>query len=1123
VAGSFVTGDLILVSGVGRDVRITTDRPPYRVGAFDALATPLSVQEAREQPSRLLLARYEVVPFVGRDEQLADLVGWLGQPGGVSVRLLHAAGGQGKTRLAQRVTARCVAQGWAVWQVRHTPTSVGSSRADMPTGGSVVAVVDYADRWPVSDLLALLNHLQTLNMRTGITVRVLMLARSGGSWWRALSARLDRDFAIPATARTLPPLGTQVDRAVLYRAARQRFAEAMKVPGAAELPVPHALGATAFAQVLAVHMAALVAVDAHRRGRAAPTAPHALSAYLLRREYDYWHALHDQDGARRQTSPEMMGRAVYVATLTGAVPRAAARTALQRVKVTEPGVDTIIDDHRFCYPPVDARMVLEALHPDRLGEDLIALSTPGHPHSDEDGWQPDDWAATAAHDLLTADRAASTWTPTAVSVLVETAHRWEHIATEVLYPLLTQRPALALAAGGATIARIVDLPDIDPAVLEAIDRVLPPGKHVDLDAAAAAISTTLTRHRLSHTTDPAEQARLYAAHSRRLANAGRREEALAPAEEAVTIRRRLAEADRAAYLPDLADSLTSLSVCLAPGRREEALTAAEEAADLYRGLAEANPAAYLPGLAAALGNVAVDLWELGRQDEGLALAEETVTIQRRLAKANPAVHMPGLANGLTNLSMYLSKLGRPAEALPPAQEAADLYQRLAAANPAAHMPDLATALGALTWCLSVLGRPAKALTAAKKSAKIYRRLAEANPAAHTPGLATALTNLAIILGPGHPEEALTAAEEATELLRELARANPRAYLPDLAAALTNLTNRLSELGSLNDALAPAEESVEISRRLAETNPAAHLPGLVTALINLGGRLLELGRPNEALAPAKESVEISRRLAETNPDAHLPDLAKALGNLAVCLSQLARQAEALALAEEAVTIRRRMAAANPAAHLPGLADSLNDLSVRAADASRLDEATEAVEEAVTIRRRLANADPATHLPDLAASLNDLGGRLAVAGRWDDALAPVEEAADLYRRLASAEPTIYLDNLAASLGNLGECLSRLGRLDEARAIAQEAMTSRRRSDNTAPTPDQADLADLSREAVQDLINLLEVATGRRTSAGPWRSIDLDGQPGESDNDSGQRRRATPSRGRRPWRRGRRGKPR
>ena len=480
MTGSFVTGDLILVSGVGRDVRITTDR--YRVEAFDALVTPLSVQEAREQPSRTLLARYEVVPFVGRDEQLADLVGWLGKPGGVSVQLLHAAGGQGKTRLARRVAARCVAQGWALWQVRHTPTSAGGSRVDMPTGGSVLVVVDYADRWPISDLLALLNHLQTLNMRTGITVRVLMLARSGGAWWRALSARLDRDFAIPATARTLPPLGTQVDRAVLFHTALQRFAEAMQVPDAADLPVPDALGTAAFAQVLAVHMAALVAVDAHHRGRAAPTAPHALSAYLLRREYDYWYALHDRDGARRQTSPEMMGRAVYVATLTGAVPRAAARTALQRVKVTEPGVDTIIDDHRFCYPPADVRTVLEPLHPDRLGEDLIALNTPGHFHIDEDGWQPDDWAVTAAYDLLTTDRAASAWTSTAVSVLVETAHRWKHVATEVLYPLLMQRAALVLAAGGATIARIVDLPDIDPAVLEAIDRVLPTDQHVDLDA-----------------------------------------------------------------------------------------------------------------------------------------------------------------------------------------------------------------------------------------------------------------------------------------------------------------------------------------------------------------------------------------------------------------------------------------------------------------------------------------------------------------------------------------------------------------------------------------------------------------------------------------------------------------
>ncbi|RKM86463.1 hypothetical protein SFRA_033305, partial [Streptomyces xinghaiensis] len=58
------------------------------------------------------------------------------------------------------------------------------------------------------------------------------------------------------------------------------------------------------------------------------------------------------------------------------------------------------------------------------------------------------------------------------------------------------------------------------------------------------------------------------------------------------------------------------------GRREEALAPAEEAVRLRRELAEVNPAAYLPNLAGALNNLAIQLSEVGRREEALAPAEE---------------------------------------------------------------------------------------------------------------------------------------------------------------------------------------------------------------------------------------------------------------------------------------------------------------------------------------------------------------------------------------------------------------------------------------------------------------------------------------------------------------------
>ena len=62
------------------------------------------------------------------------------------------------------------------------------------------------------------------------------------------------------------------------------------------------------------------------------------------------------------------------------------------------------------------------------------------------------------------------------------------------------------------------------------------------------------------------------------------------------------------------------------GRREEALAAAEEAADLYRALAAARPEAFTPYLATSLNTLANRLSELGRREEALAAAQEAAAL-----------------------------------------------------------------------------------------------------------------------------------------------------------------------------------------------------------------------------------------------------------------------------------------------------------------------------------------------------------------------------------------------------------------------------------------------------------------------------------------------------------------
>ena len=105
-------------------------------------------------------------------------------------------------------------------------------------------------------------------------------------------------------------------------------------------------------------------------------------------------------------------------------------------------------------------------------------------------------------------------------------------------------------------------------------------------------------------------------------------------------------------------SLNNLSLRLADlGRREEALAASQEAAEVYRELAAARPDAFRPDLATSLNNLALRLADLGRREEALAAIEEAVAIRRELAAARPDAFRPDLAMSLNNLSVRLAEPG----------------------------------------------------------------------------------------------------------------------------------------------------------------------------------------------------------------------------------------------------------------------------------------------------------------------------------------------------------------------------------------------------------------------------------------------------------------------------------
>ena len=183
-----------------------------------------------------------------------------------------------------------------------------------------------------------------------------------------------------------------------------------------------------------------------------------------------------------------------------------------------------------------------------------------------------------------------------------------------------------------------------------------------------------------------------------------------------------------AFRPGLAMALNIVATLLSDlGRREEALAVAEEAAAHYRELATLRPDAFRPNLAGLLNNLGNRLGDLGRREEALAVAEEAVTIRRKLAAERPDAFRPDLAASLTNLGNTLSALGRREEALVAAEEAAALHRELTAQRPDAFRPNLAGSLTNLGNMLSALGRREEALAAAEEAAALHRALAAQRP------------------------------------------------------------------------------------------------------------------------------------------------------------------------------------------------------------------------------------------------------------------------------------------------------------------------------------------------------------------------------------------------------------
>ncbi|MGW0801219.1 tetratricopeptide repeat protein, partial [Streptomyces sp. NPDC002692] len=602
-----------------------------------------------------------------------------------AVRVLTGPGGQGKTRLARRLTDLLSHQGWVTGHLRPDLTDHDTPPDFTPltTALPLLIVVDYAETRP-----RLLRRLITRLHRSRHRVRLLLLARSDGEWRTdstlreadAPTRRLLKEAQPVELAPLIPRSRPAQDRRTAFTDAAGDLARLLPrvhtVPDhdwgtlAAALQPPEDLSHPRYDNALTLQLTTLVTLLQHGPKPADTLPGTPAEEILLEHEARFWEDSAEAPAFKLNLPTNTLTAAVAVAALCGATTTEAATHVL----------GTVAD------LPADKTARTAA---------WLARLYPAEPGRYWGSLQP--------------DRVA------------------EYHASQVLEEDSIALPALLAAGTPAQQAQIITV------LARAVIAHYNADRTTDSEHVLHTLDTSLDTTPLGYQAVQSASAalpypsRIIAPLALRLVGT------LAQANQ------QLAHSNPAVYEPDLATSLSNLGIRLSEaGRRGEALTAAEEAVEIYYRLAAGNPAAYEPDLARSLSNLGVDLSQAGRRGEALTATEEAVEIRRRLAAGNPAAYEPDLATSLSNLGVQLSEAGRRGEALTAAEEAVEIRRRLAADNPAAYEPDLATSLSVLTMILAAEGELPRALRATGEAVELYRR--------HIGTLPSAFPRLHVVLG-----------------------------------------------------------------------------------------------------------------------------------------------------------------------------------------------------------------------------------------------------------------------------------------------------------------------------------------------------------------------------------------
>jgi tetratricopeptide (TPR) repeat protein len=930
-------------------------------------------------PSLLLRTQYAIVPFLGRREEINNLIGWCESSEQSVVQLLVGPAGAGKTRLAAQLCAEMSLRSWTAGFLNQgcKPESFDRMRE---TGSPLLAVLDYGDAW--SDLEQFLIRLAA-PAETAPPTRILLLARHSGSWWYRL--RTTNPHVTMHTTDVAAATVSPEDLRAAYCDAAEAFRQHL---GAAPLdsrdPIPPLQGQP----ILVVHMAALLRIDAHvggswtRRDFTEQSPTSVIVASVLEHEEGYWQR--SVTAAGMQIADVVLRRVIALAGLFGWKDEA----ELAQLLTAVPDLTDASFERRhalarwiMAFYPVQEPRQETILQPDLLLEQLVALALVDCPQllTPLSAVSPE--RADRAFTII--DRACREHNP--LRWMLEKAVRADlarlgpmilRIGERSEGPLRDEftRAVLAAKADLPTLEYLLERIPADSVLLQ--DVAVTIGRRVvamaRIDGDTMLVAATLERL------------------AGRLAGAGRKDKAADVSVEALDLIMLEAQGNETSNAgPLIAQSLATARRLRAADRTVESLAVLQRASGLARQSELVGPGLYLPQHAIVLANLTTTYKTLGRGADVAASAQSEWDLLKTLGNVGDAETQARLAGQMQSRASALQHYIPLGDILTAVSQAHDIRMAIAASS---YEPLVAKmqAWRSLAEAYHTLHCNEEALAAGERAENACRQLATMDPENYGEDLAQILSFRA-----NHVNRD---SDQAISLLRELvtvrqaicSRRPSRENSHALSRALISFGHNLSARGCTMESIDVTHEGVEIAEKLAEQYEGSELLRLGRALDALTACFMKAHMPDRAVISTSERVSIYRRLAVIDFDRYGRNLVTALTASMSVFQAAGRKLQVRTTAQEVIKISRRI-------HVRAEHSDVDSTKVFAnvglalVKAGMYDDAVSVLGEVVSLRRERARSGVVgEHAPGLIRALGYYSDALSIWGHWREALPPADEA-------------------------------------------------------------------------------------------------------------------------------------